>query len=148
MFVLYEFLGRRSFIDPICCNSCMVLSMFFRLLLANSSFSLREINLTVGLLPPRRHVVWRDSVGVNSSGSGLKIRVRGYFSSEFSLVVAPYWQAPKQLSMATIPLCFEFFRCRVDVLQSSFSRSTIQHCSILLAEFNMSTLSFLLIRSL
>ena len=24
----------------------------------------------------------------------------------------------KQLSMATIPLCFEFFRCRVDVLQS------------------------------
>ena len=27
--------------------------------------------------------------------------------------------------MATIPLCFEFFRCRVDVLQSQFSRSTI-----------------------
>ena len=24
----------------------------------------------------------------------------------------------KQLSMATIPLCFEFFRCLVDVLQS------------------------------
>ena len=24
----------------------------------------------------------------------------------------------KQLSMATIPLCFEFFRCRVDVLKS------------------------------
>ena len=90
MFLLYELLGRRSFIDPIyiyiCCNSCMVLSMFFRLLLANSSFSLRVINLTVGLLPPRRHVVWRDSVGVNSSGSGLKIRVRGYFS----LVVVPY----------------------------------------------------------
>ena len=99
----------------------MVLSMFFRLLLANSSFSLRVINLTVGLLPPRRHVVWRDSVGVKSSVSGLKIRVRGYFSSELSLVVAPYLRAPKrakQLSMATIPLCFEFFRCRVDVLQS------------------------------
>ena len=27
MFVLYVFWGRRSFIDPICCNSCMVLSM-------------------------------------------------------------------------------------------------------------------------
>ena len=27
--------------------------------------------------------------------------------------------------MATIPLCFEFFRCRVYVLQSYFSRSTI-----------------------
>ena len=49
-----------------------------------------DINLTLGLLPLRRHVVWRDSVGVESSGSGLKIRVRGYFSSELSLVVAPY----------------------------------------------------------
>ena len=38
----------------------------------------------------RRHVVCRDSVGVESSGSGLKIRVRGYFPSEFSLIVAPY----------------------------------------------------------
>ena len=27
--------------------------------------------------------------------------------------------------MATIPLCFEFFRCRVDVLHSKFPRSTI-----------------------
>ena len=68
----------------------MVLSMFYRLVLANSLFSLRDINLTLGLLPPRRHVVWRDSVGVESSGSGLKIRVRGYFSSELSLVVSPY----------------------------------------------------------
>ena len=80
----------RSFIVPICCKSCMVLSMFFRLVLTNSLFSLRDINLTLGLLPPRRHVVWRDSVGVKSSVSGLKIRVRGYFSSELSLVVAPY----------------------------------------------------------
>ena len=50
-------------------------------------------------------MVWCDSVGVESSGS------------EFSLDVAPYWRAPKrakQLSMATIPLLFEFFRCRVD----------------------------------
>ena len=51
-------------IDPICCNSCIVLPMFFRLVLANSLFSLRDINLTLRLLPPRRHVVWRDSVGV------------------------------------------------------------------------------------
>ena len=50
-------------------------------------FSLRDINLTLGLLPPRRHVVWRDSVGVESSGSGLKIIVRGYFASEFSLLL-------------------------------------------------------------
>ena len=79
MFVLNEFLGRRSFIDPICCNSSMVPSTFLRLGLANSLFSLRDINLTLGLLPSRRHVVWRDYVGVESSGSGLIIRVRGYF---------------------------------------------------------------------
>ena len=90
MFVTLRILGHRSFIDPICCYFCMVLSMFFSLVLANSLFSLRDINLTFGLLPPRRHVVWRDSVGVKSSGSGLKIRVRGYFSSELSLVVTPY----------------------------------------------------------
>ena len=38
--------------------------------------------------------------------------MRGHFSSEFSLVVTPYSRAPKrakQLSMATVPLCFEFF---------------------------------------
>ena len=64
--------------------------VFSRLVVANFLFSLRDINLTLGLLPPRRHVVWRDSVGVKSSVSGLKIRVRGYFSSELSLVVAPY----------------------------------------------------------
>ena len=49
------------------------------------------------------------------------IRVRGYFSLECSLVAKPYWRAPKrakQLSMATIPLCFEFFPCRFYVLQS------------------------------
>ena len=68
--VLYEFLGRRSFIDPICCYVFMVLSMFFRLVLAYSLFSLRDINLTLGLLSPRRHVVWLDSVGVEGSRSG------------------------------------------------------------------------------
>ena len=29
-------------------------------------FFMRYINLTLGLLPPRRHVAWRDSVGVES----------------------------------------------------------------------------------
>ena len=35
-------------------------------------FSLRDINLTLRLLPPRRHLVWRDSVRVESSRSGLR----------------------------------------------------------------------------
>ena len=50
-----------------------------------------------------------------------------FFIRAFS-VVAPCWRAPKrakQLSMATIPFCFKFFGCHVDVLQSYFSRSTI-----------------------
>ena len=87
MFILYVFLDRRSFIDPICCNFCMVLSMFLGWFWPIFLFSLRDINLTLGLLPPRRHVVWRDSVGVESSGSGLKIIVRGYFASELSLLL-------------------------------------------------------------
>ena len=86
MFVLYVFLDRTSFIDPICCNFCMVLSMSLGWFWPIFLFSLRDINLTLGLLPPRKHVVWRDSVGVESSGSGLKIIVRGYFASEFSLL--------------------------------------------------------------
>ena len=32
-------------------------------------------------------MIWRDSVGVESSGSGLKIIVRVYFASEFSLLL-------------------------------------------------------------
>ena len=52
MFVLYVFLDRSSFIDPICCNFCMVLSMFSGWFWPIVLFSLRDINLTLGLLPP------------------------------------------------------------------------------------------------
>ena len=48
-----EFLGCRSFIDPICCNFCTVLSMFFRLVLANSLFSLRDQLDTWALTPQK-----------------------------------------------------------------------------------------------
>ena len=83
MFVLYVFWGRRSFIDPICRNFCMVLSMCYRLVLANSLFSLRDINLTLGLLPPRRHVVWRDSVGVESSRLRFTSECKDIFRQSF-----------------------------------------------------------------
>ena len=83
MFVLYVFWGRRSFIDPICRNSCMGLSMCYRLVLANSLFSLQDINLTLQLLPPRRHVVWRDSVDVESSRSQLKSECADIFHHSF-----------------------------------------------------------------
>ena len=90
MFVLYEFLDRRYFIDPICCYSSMVLSMYFRFVLANIFIFSARHQLDTWTLALRRHVVWRDSVGIESSGSGHKIRVRGYFSLELSLVVTPY----------------------------------------------------------
>ena len=60
--------------------------------------------------------------------------------------------------MATIPLCFEFFRCRIDVLQSEFSRSTISIAVFCLQNliwllhyfaiivFNMKTSSFSVIQ--
>ena len=57
--------------------------MFYRLVLANFLFSLRDINLTLGLLPPRRHVVWRASVGVKSSRSGLKSECADIFHQSF-----------------------------------------------------------------
>ena len=67
-FVLYVFWGRRSFIDPILVVIFAWFSpCFWGWFLANPSFSLRDINLTLGLLPPRRQKVWRDSVGVESS---------------------------------------------------------------------------------
>ena len=87
MSVLYVFWGCRSFIDPICPNSYMVLSMFYRLVLANFLFSLRDINFTLGLLPPRGHVVWRDSVGVESSRSGLKSECADIFHQSYLLLL-------------------------------------------------------------
>ena len=56
---------------------------FIFLKIANSLFSLRGINLTLGLTPPRRHLVWRDSVGVESSRSGLKSECADFFRQSF-----------------------------------------------------------------
>ena len=63
-----------------------------------------------------------------SSGSGLKkLECVDIFHQSFlrccAILTSPNWA--KQLSMATIPSWFEFFRCHVDVLQHYFSRSTI-----------------------
>ena len=98
----------------------MVLSMFYRLVLANFLFSLRDINLTVvDSCPPEDTwygvILWVLRV----LGQGLNQSARIFFTRVFC-VVTPYLRAlkrVKQLSMATIPFCFELFRCRVDVLQ-------------------------------
>ena len=41
-------------------------------------------------------MVWRDSVGVEGSGLGLKIRVRGYFSSELILWLLGHTDEPQK----------------------------------------------------
>ena len=64
-------------------------------------------------------VCWRKKVAT----------MRGLLDEiQLFLVVTPYWRAPeraKQLSMATIPLCFEFFRVVLMSCRAKFSRSTI-----------------------
>ena len=57
--------------------------LIWQLVLANFLFSLRDINLTLELLPPRTHVVWRDSVGVESSRSGRKSDCVDIFQQSF-----------------------------------------------------------------
>ena len=56
---------------------------FIVLKIANPLFSLRDINLTLGLTPPRRHVVWRDFVDVESSRSQLKSECADIFHHSF-----------------------------------------------------------------
>ena len=90
MFVLlYVFLDRRSFIDPICCHFLHGFVHVLRLVLANFFIFSARHQLDTWTLAPQKARVWRDSVGVESSGSGLKIIVRGYFASEF-FSVTPY----------------------------------------------------------
>ena len=69
-------------------------------------------------------MAWRDSVGVESSRLGLKSECADIFHQSFLWLLRrtdePQRGRNTELSMATILLCFEFFRCRVnvDVLQS------------------------------
>ena len=142
MFVLYEFLGRRSFIDPICCNSCMVLSMLYRLVLASSLTSTWNLDSC----PPEDTwygvILW---VLLNSSGSGIKSECADIFHQ--SLIsgcygkltntkegeTAVYGYNPAQFRVLSV-WCW----CLADLIFTYYD----QHCSILLAELNMSTLIF------
>ena len=134
--------GRRSLIDHICCNFCIVLSMFLRLVLANPLFSLRNINLTLGLLPPRRHVMawfcgcWELGLKsecadiLHQSFSGCYTVLKSYNNSE----TAVYGYSPA---------LFWVLWCRVDECRVNFHvvRSALQYfaCRIL----NVSTCYFI-----
>ena len=45
-------------------------------------FSLWDINLTLGLLPPRRHVVWRDSVRHESLKNKVKFHLELFMTHQ------------------------------------------------------------------
>ena len=137
MFALYEFLGRRSFIDPICCNCCL----FFRLVLANSLFSLRNINLTLGLLPPEktRYVVILWVLRV--LGQGLKSKCADIFHQSF-LWLLRHTDEPQKGRNSCLWLQSRFVLSSFGVVLMSCRVNFTwydQHCRILLAEFNMST---------
>ena len=109
--------GLLNFIDPICRSFLHGFAHVSKVGFVHPTFSLRDINVTLGLLPSRGYVIWRYSVSV-----WVQYNVRALKQSEWvfysrtSLFVAPYWRATKvakQLSTATTPLCFWFFRCRV-----------------------------------
>ena len=79
----------------------------------------------------------RDSISRTQSQTSrdifkpFRIRISLFLSFSFGIVMTNafihsrsswHWQATKiakQLSTATTPLCFSFYRCRVDVLQNS-----------------------------
>ena len=62
---------------------CKLMSRRENKKLAKTNLQNMDINQTLGLLPPRRYEVWRDSVGVESSGSGLKSECADIFHQSF-----------------------------------------------------------------
>ena len=88
MSIYYLFWGCRSFIDPICCSILLSFLHASKVGFVHPKFSLRDIDATLGLLPSRRHVMWRGSVSVAVKCQGSKTE-RGVFFGRASLFVAP-----------------------------------------------------------
>ena len=87
MFVLYDvFGGHRSITDLICCNFCMVLSMFLRLVLANPLYFLCNTSTWhLDSCPDRRRdivhiILWVFGI----LGEGLNQTVWTFFNTAFS----------------------------------------------------------------
>ena len=62
--LLLIFWGRRSLIDQICCSFLHGFAHVSKVGFVHPIFSLCDINVTLGLLSSRGHVIWRDSVSV------------------------------------------------------------------------------------
>ena len=90
---IYKRSTAPKYKDPICCNSCMVMQIRYAVILAwfcpcfGQSFiffARHQLDTwTLAPPPPRRHVVWRDSVGVEGSRSGLKSECADIFHQSF-----------------------------------------------------------------
>ena len=87
-FVLLILGGRRSFIDPTCCSFLHGFAHVSKVGFVHPTFSLRDINMTFGLLPSRRHVTWRDSVSVWVHCLGSKWEWVGILQQSFSVCCA------------------------------------------------------------
>ena len=94
MFVLYVFWGRRSFIDPICCNFCMVLSMFLRLVFGQSFIFCARHQFDTWTLAPlkTRGMAWFCGLlrvlgyGLHQSARIFLVRV---FSGCYAILTSP-----------------------------------------------------------
>ena len=102
--------------------------------------SVRDISLTLGLLPPRRHVVRRDSVSVESSRSGLKSECADIFHQSF-LWLLRHTDEPQRGQNSCLwynPVLFWVISVSCWCLAELIFTYYDQHCSTLLVEFNMS----------
>ena len=77
------------------------------------------IDRCISLLSSRRHVIWHDSVFCGFWVRVVNQSVRVFFNRAFSsgyAILKSCNNSRETAAYATTPLCFEFFRCRVDVL--------------------------------
>ena len=91
----------------------------------------RDINLTLGLLPPpppspRRHVVWRDSAGVGSSRSGLKSECPDIFHQS-SLWLLRHTEVPTRVACSRLRDSSESEKS----FKNKYSCLWLQSCSVL-----------------
>ena len=121
---------------------------YFRGLFWPIFFSLRDINLTLGLFPPpprppRKHVVWRDSGVSRALGQGWQSECADIFHQIF-LWLLHHTDEPPEGRNSCLWLQSRSVLSSFDVVVMS-CRSNFhvydQHCSILLVEFNRSQIA-------
>ena len=138
---IYKRSTAPKYKDPICCNSCMVLSMFWPILYFLCETSTWHLDSYTPLPPtPVVHVLWRDSVGVE--GSRFKSVCADIFH-QILLWLLRHTDEPQKGRNSCLWLQSRSVFGSVGVVLMS-SKLTFtwydqhsEHCSILLATFNV-----------